>query len=137
MAAGRTPTLCLQVKCQQDGALQGPPCATCLDCRLPCQWLSWQQAPGSSWGLLVAWSASRCHASTPCPSRQMNQSHAHLEEGIWLVSCLLEGLVQRKVTTLVFLYVSAHVRQQDQGQEALCLHAPNGGSVQMRQRLVL
>ena len=38
---------------------------------------------------------------------------AHLEEGIWFVSCLLHGLKQCEVTPLVFLNILPHMWQQD------------------------
>ena len=75
----------------------------------------------------MAWPVSRCNASGPRPSRQLDPSPAHFEEGVRLVSCLLEGLVQRKVATLVPLNVPTHMRQQNQGQETLCLQTAWGG----------
>ena len=46
---------------------------------------------------------------------------AHLEEGIWLVSCLLHGLEQCKVTPLVLLNILPHMWQQDQCKKPLSL----------------
>ena len=59
-------------------------------------------------------------AELPSPaSATARQNEAHLEEGVWLVGGLLDGLEQRVVQALVVLDVVADVGQQDERQEAL------------------